>query len=261
MALSHKAAPQNVCVLLNRHTLFPGSGSAIFWWDGWCGQSNRCIPFSASFFLSTGWPSSHSRSVAHGAGSSPKPFVFLRRLGSLSLNYPNGARKNNLHLSKNNLCSQGNNSRNARLGQVYGPFSLVFCLPQQQKRRLFPESTWAFSAASPLASTTVSAGMQRVPPFWVLLVSIYGPAVEARVHARPLRTCWYCLCLHLLQKWVLEIPKCSVKDCHLLSSDLLLRQKETSVRSNGCPLHPNTARRCEPEFHVCLPTTLMIFTT
>lgn len=82
-------------------------------------------------------------------------------------------------------------------GQVYRACSLILCLGQQQKQKLFWASTWAFSAAPLLASTSVEAGIQRAPPFRVCSVSIYGPSAYACTQTlfKPANTaCLYTSC-------------------------------------------------------------------
>lgn len=105
-------------------------------------------------------------------------FVFLSRFGwpeSWTIILAVRERSRTAH----NMSSWQSKRSGTLPGQVYRACRLILCLGQQQKQRLFWASTWAFSAASLLASTSVEAGIQRAPPFRVCSVSIYGPGAYA----------------------------------------------------------------------------------
>lgn len=138
--------------------LFSGSGKEEFFWQDGCGQDNLYLPVIPFAFCSS---KSNSRSNSHSGIQGKeavsflgKGFVSLSRFGwpeswTIILTLRESSR------AAHNMSSWQSKRSGTLPGQVYRARSLIFCLRQQQKQRLFRASTWAFSAASLLASTSV----------------------------------------------------------------------------------------------------------
>lgn len=236
MTPSYVTAPQNVCVLLNRHTQFSGLGNAIFWWDGWCGQSNLYILFSASFFLSSVWPSSHSQVSGTPARKQSKTLCFSEQAWLTQVLIILMEQERTTCSSVRTTCLLKATTAEmpawARCTQSIQPG--IQPATAAEKKAISREHVSLFCSLSTGIHNCFSRNAEGTSLLSAFSLHLW-PCCWG-MHARPLGTCRYSLCLHLLQKRVLEIHKCSVKDCHLLPSDYCWDRRKLLLGVTGAPL-------------------------